>query len=198
MKLYLIRHGESEANKLHKQYIGGREVQTPLSSKGKEQALSLNKYLKDEGLKFDAVYASPALRTMQTASLALGHTDFDLDQRLLELNQGDWEGQLRHEIYTPEQLQKINSNNWHFRPPNGETQKEVEDRMYAWLDEIQQSGVKSVAIFGHGVAFKCLMRKLLDFPASETYKLKLGNCSVTEFKYEDENWYLKNRREASK
>lgn len=58
------------------------------------------------------------------------------DEDLEELSQGDWEGQLRTEIYTPRQLQKINSNNYTFKAPNGESQEEVENRMFDFIQKM--------------------------------------------------------------
>lgn len=49
------------------------------------------------------------------------------------LSQGDWEGKSRSKTYTPEQVAEINSNQWLFTPPNGESQKEVEERMLAFI-----------------------------------------------------------------
>ncbi len=38
----------------------------------------------------------------------------------------------------------------------------------------------SVAIFGHGMAFKCLLRGLLGFQPQHSYKIHLDNTAITE------------------
>lgn len=48
-----------------------------------------------------------------------------LDDRLQELSQGEWEGKPRDEIYTPEMRQKMNYGQPDFRPPAGESQRQV-------------------------------------------------------------------------
>ena len=82
--------------------------------------------------------------------------------KLLELDQGEWEGKPRVEIYTPKVLAKINSNNWNFTPPSGESQRTVEERMLKWVNENLISRYLeeiTTGIFTHGMAIKCLDRK---------------------------------------
>ncbi len=38
----------------------------------------------------------------------------------------------------------------------------------------------SVAIFGHGMAFKCLLRGILGFQPQHSYKIHLDNTAITE------------------
>ena len=63
MNIYLVRHGESEGN-LNKTHQGEN---APLSDKGMEQVARLTKRLKDK--KIDLIYASPHLRTKQSAEI---------------------------------------------------------------------------------------------------------------------------------
>lgn len=61
MKLYLVRHGESDANKLHLH----NTPETKLTEEGILQAKALAKRLKD--IKIDFIYSSSHKRTVQTA-----------------------------------------------------------------------------------------------------------------------------------
>ena len=63
MNLYLVRHGESigNVNRTHQ----GENV--PLSEGGKKQAYQLSERLKSKNI--DVIYASPHLRTRQTAEI---------------------------------------------------------------------------------------------------------------------------------
>lgn len=63
MNVYFIRHGESEGNV--KSIHQGESV--PLSEKGIKQSQLLAKRLKDKDITF--IYASPSLRTKQTAEI---------------------------------------------------------------------------------------------------------------------------------
>lgn len=72
MKLVVIRHGESEWNKLNL-FTGWSDVD--LSAKGIEEAKSAGKTLKDKGLDFDICYTSYLKRAIHTLNLALEQMD---------------------------------------------------------------------------------------------------------------------------
>src|SRR3989338_7090495 len=139
LDLYLFRHAESQSN-INQHLIGGRSNHTPLSPLGGLQALWLGERLRNEEVIFDQVYSSTAIRTRQTANIVCEKIGYPLEhilysEKLLELDQGDWQGQHRDIIYTPETVAKINKDNWNFTPPNGESQRDVEERMYSWVEE---------------------------------------------------------------
>ena len=67
-KLVLIRHGESEWNKLNL-FTGWMDVD--LSEKGVEEAKLAGKTLKDEGYDFDICYTSTLKRSIKTSFLIL-------------------------------------------------------------------------------------------------------------------------------
>jgi len=194
--LYLIRHAKSEANETP-HLITGRSNHSPLSEKGERQAHLLGERFRDEGITFDDVYSSTAVRTQETAKIVCSYIGFSLDgivanDDFLELDQGDWVGRDRNEIYTPEVLQKINSNNWQFRPPNGESQKEVEDRMYARIEQDVLQQVDQdlrVAVFGHGMAIKCFLRRVMEFTPNITYRIWIKNTGITQLHYKEDGWY---------
>jgi broad specificity phosphatase PhoE len=94
VKVVLIRHGESETNKMFsvltprvfselcnietfKQHINGMCWDPQLTLEGVKQAIMTRKRL--DGMKFDAVYVSPLFRAMQTASFIFAKTDAKLE-----------------------------------------------------------------------------------------------------------------------
>ena len=72
IKLVLVRHGESEWNKLNL-FTGWTDV--PLSEKGHEEAIQGGKLLKEGGYKFDICYTSVLKRAIQTAFHVLEEMD---------------------------------------------------------------------------------------------------------------------------
>ena len=72
IKLVLVRHGESEWNKLNL-FTGWTDV--PLSDKGHEEAIQGGKLLKEGGYKFDICYTSVLKRAIQTAFHVLEEMD---------------------------------------------------------------------------------------------------------------------------
>jgi broad specificity phosphatase PhoE len=191
-KLYLIRHAESEYNKSFSHLVGGRSNPVPLSFEGIEQAHKLGHRLAKEKYHFDKIYSSTAVRAKDTAEISLGHTNHPLEDiifsdQLLELNQGDWTGQNRVEMYTPEILKKLNADPWNFSAPHGESQKQVEERMMEYIYEDVLSGnPKTAIIYGHGVAFKCLLRGIIGSKPEHTYMIRLDNASISELECESE------------
>ncbi|HCK88721.1 MAG TPA: 2,3-diphosphoglycerate-dependent phosphoglycerate mutase, partial [Erysipelotrichaceae bacterium] len=72
MKLVLIRHGESEWNKLNL-FTGWTDVD--LSEKGHEEAKNAGKLLKAEGYDFDVCYTSLLKRAIHTLNHVLDEMD---------------------------------------------------------------------------------------------------------------------------
>ncbi|MCD8204548.1 MAG: 2,3-diphosphoglycerate-dependent phosphoglycerate mutase, partial [Coprobacillus sp.] len=71
-QLVLVRHGESEWNKLNL-FTGWTDVD--LSDKGREEAINGGKLLKEEGFKFDVAYTSTLKRAIHTLNLVLEELD---------------------------------------------------------------------------------------------------------------------------
>lgn len=72
MKLVLMRHGESEWNKMNL-FTGWTDVE--LSDKGRMEAQQGGKILKEEGYDFDICYTSYLKRAIHTLNLALESMD---------------------------------------------------------------------------------------------------------------------------
>lgn len=72
MKLVLLRHGQSEWNKLNL-FTGWKDVD--LSEKGVEEAKSAGKKLKEAGIEFDIAYTSYLKRAIKTLNIALEEMD---------------------------------------------------------------------------------------------------------------------------
>lgn len=72
MKLVIIRHGESEWNKLNL-FTGWKDVD--LSPKGREEAMSAGKLLKENGFDFDICYTSYLKRAIHTLNYVLDEMD---------------------------------------------------------------------------------------------------------------------------
>ncbi|MBQ2230925.1 MAG: 2,3-diphosphoglycerate-dependent phosphoglycerate mutase [Oscillospiraceae bacterium] len=71
-KLVLVRHGESEWNKLNL-FTGWTDVE--LSDKGREEAKAAGRVLKENGYDFDVCYTSYLKRAIHTLNIALDEMD---------------------------------------------------------------------------------------------------------------------------
>lgn len=96
--LFLMRHGRSTANSAG--VLAGRAEGIELDATGRDQALAAGARL--AAVPLVEAYASPLLRTQQTAKLVLGERDVTLttDDRLEECEYGDWTGRKLSELLT--------------------------------------------------------------------------------------------------
>ena len=199
LTLYLIRHGQSQANTAVNLIVGGRDVSTPLTAKGEAQALAVGRRLARDGLRFDCVYASHAMRARRTAELACRELGIpaeavQIEPRVVEFSQGSLELRPREEVYRHDGavMRGIDNERMFFRPPGvspdgdrGESQYDCELRFKAFVDELQaaQLGPLTVAVFSHGIAIRSFVRGLIGADVDYTVHSETDNCSVTILEY---------------
>lgn len=97
MKLYLVRHGQTDWN-LQDKIQGWADV--PLNDAGIKQAERLRDQLHKKNIIPDKVYASPLQRVRSTAKIITdGKQQIIIDERLMERNVGELEGRLCREFF---------------------------------------------------------------------------------------------------
>ena len=89
MDIYLIRHGETDYNKVRR-LQGVTDI--PLNARGIELAQKTAERLKD--IHFDRIYTSPLIRARKTAEIIRGNRDLEIipTEGLREISFGDYEG----------------------------------------------------------------------------------------------------------
>lgn len=94
--LYLVRHGQTELNV---QNILQGWHDSPLTARGREQALATRAAFEDRGVTFDHVYSSPLGRAQRTAELIVGEGQpIELVDDLREWHLGSLEGTSNREM----------------------------------------------------------------------------------------------------
>src|SRR4051794_14932683 len=88
LTLVLTRHGMTPRSK-PEQHLG-QKLNDELSDDGREQARKLAERL--AGVEFERIFSSPLLRARATAAIVAGEREIEVDQRLLEMDYGEWEG----------------------------------------------------------------------------------------------------------
>ncbi|QAR30414.1 histidine phosphatase family protein [Ornithobacterium rhinotracheale] len=188
IEIYLIRHAETEYNRINDR-IGGRSSHLHINETGKQQAQSLKQRISESQIIFDKMFCSTSVRAKETISFITNTPDNIIySDKLEELSQGDWEGLPRNQIYTKERLDEINANNYTFKAPNGESQEEVERRMYKFIKEqiISKHKEGKFLVLTHGMSIKCFLQKILESNPAITYKITIDNASVTKLVYSQE------------
>jgi broad specificity phosphatase PhoE len=200
IKLYLFRHAESQAN-TRPHIISGRRNESLLTEHGIDQARMLGRYLSAHKIIPTRVYSSPAVRTLRTATFALETMGLDIrptaDDALQEMNQGDWVGHIRHEVYSDETLADVKRLGKNFKAPNGESMNEVSARMHTWAnqffdDNFSSAKTENIFVFTHGVAIGCFGSTLCDWSQNQTYRTiqTIDNCSISLFIHDSGEWRL--------
>lgn len=94
MKLYVLRHGQTEGN-VKGVMSGHQEVY--LTEEGKEEARRVSEILPSKHI--DLIIASPLIRTRQTAEIASnGNIPIIYDDRLKSRNHGEFAGMKRFDV----------------------------------------------------------------------------------------------------
>ncbi|PIV90765.1 hypothetical protein COW46_01315 [Candidatus Gracilibacteria bacterium CG17_big_fil_post_rev_8_21_14_2_50_48_13] len=186
---HLIRHGESEANEKRADRICGRSSETPLTEKGHQQARLLGTWCVEQGIHFDRICTSKAVRAVQTAqgvcdAMQIAPENIVLVDDIEEKDQGEWTGAVRANIYTPEMLWIMNNSEGHFLPPGGESDRQAGMRLFQKLtQEIvpKTQGSQHVAIVSHGNVIRCMLHYFVGFPV--THGNTPLNTSITSLEY---------------
>ncbi|WP_040197888.1 histidine phosphatase family protein [Candidatus Soleaferrea massiliensis] len=190
--VYLVRHAQAEGN--HKRIFQGF-TDAEISEIGEKQLERLAERFRE--IELDCIYASPLIRTMKTAMAVNRYHDLpiEVDERLKEINGGEWEGQFWSTF--PEKYPEINDN-WENHPERfqaigGESMQELYERVSrAVLDIVGRNRGKRIAIVSHG----CAIRNMLCFLTyNDIGKLQdvdwCDNTAINLFEF-DEN--LKSRQ----
>jgi probable phosphoglycerate mutase len=164
--IYYIRHGETDWN-VEGRLQGHQDV--PLNVRGRAQATLCGEILRDlfardgrdpAALDYVSSPLGRARQTMELARTALGLAadGYGLEQRLIEISFGDWEGftiaQLRNR--DPQRIAQREHDKWNFVAPGGESYKAVAERMRAWYGGLTRDTV----VTAHGGTARGLMASL--------------------------------------
>ena len=171
MKIYIIRHGQTEMNS--RQVLQGRSNH-PLNETGLEQAKKAAEALRD--VTFDTVFSSPLTRAIETARIVAPYAVPRIDERLTEMDYGPYEGVSL--LNLPGEIVTFFSDFAHNPAPNGMEQlSSVVNRAGAFLEEIKQySG--SILISTHAIAMKGLLEYLTPESHGSYWSKYIGNCAV--------------------
>jgi broad specificity phosphatase PhoE len=195
----LIRHAESGMNvdmaNAQIPFIGGRQNEVDLSELGETQALSLGHYAVLNDIEPTDFYSSPAVRTRHThelSSSAMGLViGAKVDDRLQELDQGEWTNQPRTLYDDPDIQREMDRLGNDFAPPGGESMNAVYERTAAFIGSLitpmPAEGSRHVWVHTHGVVIKTYVGKLLGWTYEQTYKTLIDNASLTRIVY-DGHW----------
>lgn len=190
--LVLVRHGESEGNIRSVEERAACEVSThdyPLTPRGREQARITGEYLRRRFGTFDAYYTSYYRRSKETMGIMFPEAKQYEDSRLAEAQRGAWHVLTAAEMQRAmpwEVERKKREGLYHYRPPGGENQPDVELRIHSFLGTLARDYQgQRVIICGHGHWFILFQKLVHRFPIEEAlrrYRAEpFENTSVTVY-----------------
>jgi probable phosphoglycerate mutase len=185
--LYYVRHGETDFNVEAR--LQGRQ-DTELNSHGRRQAAECGTLLRDLFARdrrpaSDLAYvASPLKRARETmevlrATLGLDPPAYGVDNRLMEISYGEWEGLTLPEIDArmPGMLAERERYKWDFAPPGGESYRELTRRTGEWYAGLTGDTV----VAGHGGGVRALMAIFNVLPRDEATHASIAQGVVYVF-----------------
>lgn len=189
MKIYLVRHGESEdsAKGLH------QRPDSPLTKEGLKQAGLIAKRFKD--IEIDVIFTSPFTRAKQLAEVISKHIDkpIEYSDLLVEIKRPtEVEGKKRDNPEVVEIKDKINKN-YHdpnFRYSDEETFTDLKTRVYEMIKFLENLNQDNVLLVTHGTFAQMLLalfthgrnltsKEFLDF--KNTYRISKAGLNVFEY-----------------
>jgi len=203
--LVIVRHGQSERNVAKEQakasgnaIVWGtslRDVDTPLTALGVQQAIETGKFLHDR-TTFDVIFSSPYMRTMQTsqhiAEQFAEAPQILLEERVREIEFGILDG-LTHqgikERYPEEWARREREGKYWYRPPGGESRPDVGLRVHSFLGALTRDfRQKKVLVVCHSVVVLIFRRLLERWDEAKYLEVDqeddVLNCAITTYRFD--------------
>ena len=203
--ILLIRHGQSEWNKLNL-FTGFKNVD--LTEQGVEEAIKASENFKELGIKFDLVYTSVLSRAQKTADIILKelgqHEELKKNSKIIEhiaLNErdyGDLTGLDKKETadkYGDEQVHKWRRG-YSDRPPGGESLEDVVSRVKSYYDteilpQIYSELNNNILIAAHGNSLRALLLVMNVYKIEEINSVELSTGVPIHITYQDSQFLIK-------
>jgi broad specificity phosphatase PhoE len=181
MKVWVIRHGESETNK---DGLWTGWLDASLTEKGKSEAEQVGRLLSN--VNFDKIYASDLSRAKTTAEIALPACEYEVVVGLREINVGSIAGRPLKSVKDSdkEQLSKDG-----YRIFGGESREEFGNRVRSFMKLLEGQNRENVAVFTHAGVLRTALDNVLDTEVPRK-NVRCQNCAVAIFEYKDLNWSL--------
>jgi len=180
-RLYLVRHGSTEANERRPFVLQGSEIDGPLTETGQRQAAQLAEFLTE--VKFEAIYASPLRRAWQTAGRCAESRSLPIVpvEALQECRVGRWQGLSWDQIKErdPATCERFLANPAREPHPEGESYHDLLGRVAPALDQIlaAHSG-QNILVVAHNMVNRAYLAPLLGIDLCHARRIRQSNCCI--------------------
>ena len=185
----LVRHGESEINAAWKEKaIFCGQIDTPLTEKGRQQAIDVGRILADAS-KFRISHAVSSTLVRAVDTLQLIRQQFTAAPELLpamsafnERSLGLFEGRAKEDVYREFPEYENDPDYCNFRDhhqqkaPGGENLSEVTSRAWPALESVLELAQPDVLIVAHCQVIRCLIARAITLDANGISSLKIPHA----------------------
>lgn len=182
MKLYIIRHAETEYNR--RGIIQGSEVDSDINDIGESQANSFYEYYKD--IIFDKIYVSDLKRTFQT--IRRFTENGSSYEKLKEFNEISW-GVNQGKSDDLEDYSKLIdtwlAGNLDNKFEEGESPNEMSVRLIKGFNKVLDDDYDTVLLCIHGRALRILLSKIIDNDLTKMDKYVHSNTGLYILEYKN-------------
>jgi broad specificity phosphatase PhoE len=182
MKLYIIRHAETEYNK--KGIIQGSEVDSDINDVGESQANSFYEYYKN--INFDKIYVSDLKRTFQT--IRRFTEKGSSYEKLKEFNEISWGVNQGKSDDLEDYARLIDTwlaGNLDNKFEEGESPNEMSERLVRGFDKVLDDDHDTVLLCIHGRALRILLSKIIDNDLTKMDKYVHSNTGLYILEYKN-------------
>lgn len=180
-RLFLVRHGSTDANERRPFVLQGSEIDGPLTVTGQRQAVQLAEFL--TAVEFSAIYASPMFRALQTADRCAeprGLSVVPIDS-LKECRVGRWQGLSWDQIRErdPTECERFLADPGREPHPGGESYQDLLARVAPAFDGILAAHPgKNVLVVAHNMVNRAYLAHLLGIDLRFARRIRQSNCCI--------------------
>lgn len=136
-----------------------------------------------DGLTFDAVFCSPLTRCRQLAQDLFPGMAIQFDERLMELNFGQWEMQPWDAVSETAEAQAWFADYVNIRTPGGESFRDLINRTASFLHELKQQQTGRVAVVAHGGILRALYCLLNQIAPGDVFRQQVDYGDMLECEF---------------
>jgi broad specificity phosphatase PhoE len=180
-KIYLLRHGQSEANE--QGILAGPDNSIKLTQRGIKQSKLAAKHL--HKINFQKIYCSPISRCFETVeplTKIRSDIEFEYHEDLREMDYGKWNGQKLETLSKKRDWKVIQTAPASFKFPEGESFAQMRNRVQNFLTEVSgQAG--PILVISHGDVIKMFLNCTLNQPINTFQRFAITPASLSIIEY---------------
>jgi len=193
LKIYLIRHGETDFNKEGREW--GQQDSLSLNKRGILQSKKLAEKLR--GVHFDKLFSSPLRRAVQTAEEISRPQKIKIffDERLKEYEPGEVDPSSEKWMNKYNEMLNSGISKYEIRPFGGDNIWDLIKRVGSFLDDLEnESG--TIVIVAHSGVNSMLINLSQRKEKNDFYKIKQDNTCINILNFHDGKWGIESINES--